>query len=147
MTACTFTGFGTVCVDLKSNDYACGACPTGTGVPPGCGTGKICDGGACVTATTCSGGKRLCPSAPGTGLTGEGCVDTNTDSSNCGACGNQCANNEVCAAGTCSAYAPGLGCTTCPCTNCADRFGPGASCCPAYGTEKEVICVDGPDCP
>lgn len=41
----------------------------------------------------CESGQRWCPS---------GCTDTQTDSRNCGGCGNICLAGQVCQAGTCS---------------------------------------------
>ncbi|MBI4704383.1 MAG: hypothetical protein HY744_25035 [Deltaproteobacteria bacterium] len=51
------------------------------------------------------------------GLTGCGgqCVDTDIDPSHCGACGQACAEDQVCSAGTC-----GLGCLG-GATRCGDR--------------------------
>lgn len=52
---------------------------------------------------TCSDGRVDCSGT---------CVDTKADRAHCGACGNACADGQVCAAGACSANC------TAPLTNC-----------------------------
>jgi RHS repeat-associated protein len=83
-----------------------GTCNAGSGAcsnpnaPDGttCSTGdastpQVCSAGACVAAaTTCAS-----PQTPCNGL----CVSTQSDSKNCGACGNVCAKGYSCAAGSC----------------------------------------------
>ena len=113
----------------------------------GCGNicsmlSQFCDTGNCVS--TCAG--TICP-GPGTGRFATSlCVNTTTDIANCGNCGNQCANNEVCVSGACQTYAPvtDVGCSTCPCAACDGTLG-FVSCCtqPGYGN----ICVDARTCP
>jgi hypothetical protein len=48
------------------------------------------------------GGPRYCCSAALPDCCGAACVDTQTDSLNCGACGNACAAGEACRAGVCA---------------------------------------------
>ncbi len=55
-----------------------------------CAENEVCTGGACV----CAPGAKLC---------GGSCMVTATSFSNCGACGNQCKNAEVCTKGSCAA--------------------------------------------
>jgi hypothetical protein len=64
---------------------ACGACTPATALHVG-----VCSGGACVQR--CQIGYSAC---------GATCVDEQVDARNCGACGNTCAGDEVCAAGSC----------------------------------------------
>jgi hypothetical protein len=65
-------------------DNACSQ-PTGTFCP----TPQFCSGGVCA----CDGGLTAC---------GNGCVNLNTDTANCGSCGNTCAADQGCVAGVCS---------------------------------------------
>jgi hypothetical protein len=75
---------GAACVNLTSSASNCGAC----GVT--CPTGISCSHGQCA----CPGGEEVingrcqCPS--GETLCGGSCVNTATDPSNCGGCGNVC---------------------------------------------------------
>jgi hypothetical protein len=67
-----------------------------------------------------------------------------TDPLNCGGCGNQCQQNEVCVAGDCRDYRPAYGCTTCPCAGCAAT----SACCPKVAAgATSPICVAGGVCP
>ncbi|MEQ8455681.1 MAG: hypothetical protein RLO52_10370 [Sandaracinaceae bacterium] len=108
------------CVDLASDPGNCGT--AGTTCP------DVCAGGAC--ATDC-GGLTEC---------GGACVDTDTNPAHCGGCGDACDADEVCEGGSCNAYRPATGCTSCPCEICR-----GDSCC-EYPSASTLICVDG-DCP
>jgi hypothetical protein len=78
-------------------------------------------------------------------------VNTQTDNANCGGCGMQCGYNQVCAAGRCENYRPGLSCTTgtgATCANCNTAYGAGNYVvCPGLGTQKASICVAGTACP
>lgn len=56
----------------------------------GCPQGEVLLGGACVIP--CDGGTSECDG---------GCVDTTTDSANCGACGKACTGPNVCTASVC----------------------------------------------
>jgi hypothetical protein len=78
----------------------------------------------------CLGGATLC---------GNLCVDTQSDPSNCGACGTTCGANEICSAGQCSSICGG-GLTKCGnacvdttsdlknCGACGNACGVGATC-------------------
>jgi hypothetical protein len=57
-----------------------------------CPVGEVIHGGNCVAS--CNGGATDCDGA---------CVDTTTDPANCGACGNTCPADKVCAASMCVA--------------------------------------------
>jgi hypothetical protein len=84
-------GFGSIdlCLDPTVADCNCGwACPYGTS----------CVNGQCVT--TCAAGTTLC---------GAACVDTSSDSTNCGTCGNACGSYQYCSGGTCISSGGGGG--------------------------------------
>jgi hypothetical protein len=61
------------------------------------GCGKVCDEGASCASGTCTVGACA---APKTGCSGA-CVDTSTDPTNCGSCGNLCPGT-ACVGGACS---------------------------------------------
>jgi hypothetical protein len=61
-----------------------------------CGPCETCNNGACLP-TTCGGGQICC---------GAGCVDTQTDPSNCGACGTVCPAGQDCVQGACQSRCP-----------------------------------------
>lgn len=102
---------GAVCVDgaceCGFGSITCGnRCITPTVDPLNCGAcGNVCGTGTNVGKNFCvSGGcVAACP-APltgcGTGATAE-CVNTDSDSDNCGACGTKCPANQGCSAGAC----------------------------------------------
>jgi hypothetical protein len=69
----------------------------GVAAVPACGD----DGGGSSSTTTGSGGSASTSCGPGTTECGGGCVDTDVDPSNCGACGTTCLPGEVCSGGTC----------------------------------------------
>src|SRR4029077_17407587 len=69
-------------------------------VASSCGGRLVGGGGNPDASVTCPMGLTLC---------GAACIDTSSSASNCGACGNACANNMVCSFGTCtSVCASGL---------------------------------------
>ncbi|MBN1770410.1 MAG: hypothetical protein JXB32_04045 [Deltaproteobacteria bacterium] len=92
---------------------ACATGGPGNGVlPDGAGDGAETPPDAPLDDGTDSGclpGLTLCPS---------GCVDTNSDPGNCGACGNTCGSSEVCNEGRCSGTC-GSGRLDCP-DGCVD---------------------------
>jgi hypothetical protein len=120
-------------VDLKRDANNCGACGTACNM----GTNPRCVDGVCMD-TLCTG---LNP--PRTNCNNACLTDSELqrDPLNCGACGNACQTNEVCAAGQCQPYFPSPSCNACPCAACGatDR------CCPYPG--GPVICVAGNSCP
>jgi hypothetical protein len=91
---------GEICVDTNSDAANCGGCGTR------CRGNQICASGICadqdqVPADEGVTDEHSC--AEGLTLCGDACADTSIDSANCGACGNRCRGNEVCAGGTCVA--------------------------------------------
>jgi len=85
------TSCGNACLDTSSNPVACGTCTTSC---PAAASGfATCSGSQCGLA--CAPGWTLCNNAS--------CVTTQTDPSNCGACGSVCPSNEICSAGRCRA--------------------------------------------
>ena len=54
----------------------------------------------CAGHLSCQDGSCICPTA-GTVDCGGSCVDLVSDAAHCGTCGNACAQNETCIAGTC----------------------------------------------
>jgi hypothetical protein len=83
-----------------------GAPDSCNGVDDDC-DGMIDDGATCMGYLTCQAGACACP--PGQ-LCGGACVDLQTSSANCGACGNQCADGLACSGGACF----------CPRTTCGE---------------------------
>ncbi len=86
---------GGTCVDPISSHDHCGATP-GCGVS-GAGTAGVkcdlqseCIGGSCYSQ--CTGDTISC---------GSDCVDSDTDSDNCGSCGNKCGSGQACSVGMC----------------------------------------------
>jgi len=133
--ACTclpnFTACGTSCIDLRSDPDHCGSC---TATP--CAAGDKCENGSCQTGT-CTSPLTACD------VTGRSaCVDLASGEPYCGACGNVCAPNQICAANHCQLYEPATPCTSCPCAACGAN-----ACCPPIGTQTSPICVGGSACP
>lgn len=83
-------------------------------------------------AGSCQTGRVRCGSV---------CTDMNTDDSNCGACGNACAQAQTCFSGACRPRAVGA-----PCTTAAD-CGAAGRCLGAYpGGECFYVCQSQADC-
>ncbi|MEO0324980.1 MAG: MopE-related protein, partial [Myxococcota bacterium] len=81
-------------VDVRTDGRSCGACGVVCGPQPGASVNECADG-ACVA--TCDAGFGDCD-----GVFETGCeVETATDPANCGACGNACVGEDICAAGAC----------------------------------------------
>ncbi len=100
---CPGTLCGTFCENIRSDPSNCGAC----GIA--CGTGSACVNGACVGApngSSCAGGSNcqsgicsggVCSAcAAGQESCGGTCINTQTDSNNCGACGMVCPGGQTC---------------------------------------------------
>jgi len=95
-----------------------GTSVTATQEPPGphCANGGVKLTSASGINYVCNGGSSsTCP----TGLTtcNNTCVNTQTDSNNCGSCGTVCTSSQTCSAGVCVAQSNGNQCTsasTCP---------------------------------
>jgi len=94
-TLCTPEAGAPYCANTKTDNANCGAC----GVT--CGSGKICQNGACANACAASDGgvETLCTPDGGPAY----CASTQTDNANCGTCGNVCGLGAKCIGGTCSA--------------------------------------------
>jgi len=85
------------CVDVQSDPNNCGKC----GVPCSASTAhasNACKSGTCMIA--CATGYLDCD---GNVLTG---CETQSDVTNCGACGNACTGSQLCVKGACTACAP-----------------------------------------
>lgn len=109
---------GGTCLPLPLLDYLC-VCPLGYEgdnceiESDGCAVNLCLNGGLCTgellsTSCECQNGFSgpLCAMCgelldPDT-ICGDTCVDTDTDQLNCGACGNACAGDQDCQAGTCA---------------------------------------------
>jgi hypothetical protein len=85
-----------VCTNVQTDENNCGVCGTQ------CGTGQACLGGVCTTTCPPAGGPAanvdLCGMTPGF------CTDTDTDETNCGACGTTCAADRQCTGGACQCF-------------------------------------------
>jgi hypothetical protein len=95
---------------------------------------------ACATVgcnTIVPNGKSAAPCTPGKTCCGGPCVDTDTDRTNCGACGQRCAPCHICQNGQCIAVPN----NTVDCRNTALRpVGGGVSCTTSPNTG---VCIDG----
>ncbi len=97
------------CVDLNTNELACGACGVSCAAgqlccgaactdpstdPSNCGDcGTVCGGGAaCIDGTCCAPGEVVCAGA---------CTDTSTHPGHCGGCDQPCDFGESCSLGLC----------------------------------------------
>jgi outer membrane protein assembly factor BamB len=86
---------GDTCVDERSNVDNCGGC--GNKCADLAHGTRGCANNVCIVAA-CDTGFRDCD-----GAVNNGCeVDITSDGNNCGACGNVCANGQMCAAGKCT---------------------------------------------
>jgi hypothetical protein len=82
------------CASLMTDPVNCGGCDRR------CAPGETCAMGACVCGgTPCQSGQTCCSSMASTS---QMCVDTSSDSHNCGFCGNRCNIGEQCSGGNCS---------------------------------------------
>ena len=87
------TKCGSDCIDTKVDAKNCGGCGkdcSADGGAPSGGGSWACVNSACTV--TCPALKTACDGA---------CVDTKTDSANCGACGTACQLTETCTGGIC----------------------------------------------
>lgn len=109
-------------------DGACEACNlsgsvgTCTAIDDGtpCDSGNLCCAGSCETGVCCASAECLSDAAPdcldhecvcaansdapcadGLACCSAGCANVQTDSQNCGACGEVCADGEICCNGSC----------------------------------------------
>jgi len=84
------------CVNTNTDENNCGGCNKKCAKGQTCGTGQ-CRGSSSSSngnsnSGTCTGGKQKCSGT---------CVNTDTDTKNCGKCGNACKANWVCQSGFC----------------------------------------------
>jgi hypothetical protein len=96
---------------------------------------QMCLNGACVPrAATCPAGLTLCTAAGG-GVAG--CANLQTDSTNCGACGNLCPG--LCVAGVCRGIYYAAAVPECDTAN--------PTFCNTANTENRGVCIEGTACP
>lgn len=90
---------GNACVDIYSDANNCNGC----GLK--CGSGQFCNLGVCAPTPTCSAANSgvSCPLAGGgVGQCCAGnCVNRQTNSTHCGACGASCSGSNTCSQGQC----------------------------------------------
>ena len=87
------TKCGTVCVNLLTDSLNCGTC--GTICPSVANGATVCSQGLC--GFSCSTGWANCDNNRANGCE----TNVNTDSRNCGRCGNVCPTGATCSGGTC----------------------------------------------
>ncbi len=88
--------------DVEGGDGGTGGATTGGECPNGCSNNLICKGGTCACAVGQTECNDICTgSLEDAGYCGASCVDLNTDSQHCGACGNACPSGQSCLNGTC----------------------------------------------
>ena len=128
------------CVDTSSDRANCGACGCA------CPAGSLCSRGSCTVG--CPAGLTVCGRITCGGEdagAGIACIDTGTDRSNCGRCGEVCPDGQVCSQGACLAPCTG-GRTLCG-SACRDLQTDVAHCgacgnaCPAMQTCAAARCV------
>ncbi|MGC4116259.1 MAG: hypothetical protein QM765_17110 [Myxococcales bacterium] len=120
-------------------DATTGKCqPVGCSSNVGCAAGQACVNGKCEYS--CAAGQTLCAGY---------CVDLQSSSANCGACGLACAAGTVCSAGVCVGSATCAADTDCPagqaCVN-GKCTGSALTCQQAGGT-CGALTAAGVDCP
>ena len=107
------SGSNSYCTDFSTDALNCSACnsqcpanfDTATGSfcddrGRGCPDGEVCNYYRCYLPLTCASGTCACQIVGNTRCSGT-CVDTQTNTSNCGACGNACSSSFTCVAGAC----------------------------------------------
>src|SRR5690606_22767269 len=115
--SCSRKVFADACVGKECGGLGCGACDDRTSVcnqytsqcVSFCDGAGLCNNRYCSTAELCGGEAitnangyaQTCPDRPTATAWGEQCVDATGDVSNCGGCGNQCAQGARCNGGSC----------------------------------------------
>jgi hypothetical protein len=82
------------CTDLQTDPLNCNGCGIHCGVTAGTVGMPFCQGGACVVG--CGGGTTACPADPPINPAAPYCANTDTNSANCGACGQICDPGSTC---------------------------------------------------
>ena len=127
------------CVDLTSDVGNCGACGTT------CGSGQVCSASSCTSY--CAGADGGAPDGGGIVDCGGSCVDTNTDPTNCGGCGQGCLPGSLCSGGACACGSGETSCGDAGCFNLTqDQQNCGAcgTVCASYQVCQASACA-GPD--
>jgi hypothetical protein len=103
------TQCGSVCIDTSSDRFNCGGCGITCDIEEQCISGKCvsstCGNGKCDLTENCSTCSQDCGScqcsAPTPDLCNGRCTNILSDSSNCGACSNECQIGYSCDNGVC----------------------------------------------
>ncbi|HUB06006.1 MAG TPA: hypothetical protein VMB50_03350 [Myxococcales bacterium] len=156
------------CIDFSSDPLNCGncgwACPAGStcqdyqcqqscSASAACPAGYACDNGSYCTPVDCSvsADNEACSLGPGTfgRCCGGACVDTNSDTGNCGYCGLACPTG-FCSYGFCYESQPPSACamscapgTVCMGSQCIGSICGGNSTCLARDGAQGLCCDDG----
>ena len=114
------------CTNVLADPQNCGFCGQA------CLSGQTCGNGQCLlvtcSASTQSQSCGLAGGSPGS-CCGIGCVDINTDPSNCGGCGQHCASGQTCNGGRCGLDGCTVGAQGNPCHyDAGSGISPGACC-------------------
>ena len=70
-------------------------------------------------------------------------MDTQTDPSHCGGCGDECSGNRVCVNGNCEDWEIAPDCNACPCDACEGDLD---QCC-EWALLGAVVCTEAGSCP
>ena len=104
LAGCRANGDCTGGQQCDTTQHACVACVDDTA----CTFGQVCMNAKCVAGCN---PQHPCPS--GDGCCNGGCVNTVSDSKNCGACGNACAAGQSCCGSVCVSNTSTANCGTC----------------------------------
>lgn len=171
---------GASCVDIASDVNNCGSCGAICAAGQSCQGGTCtcngqrcagcCDGTTCqatnsdaqcglggVACVACAGGRTCqngsCACPTGQDICNDACFDLQTDDVHCGACGNDCAQDETCQGGVCGVncgpggFCPASGaqpdCCASTCTNVTSDFANCNGCGNACNSQTANQCVAG----